>query len=52
MLGFGGGVLFVGKGVDVFRIEEVSGEGIVVGAKSEDEEEGGDDKEEPDSDPI
>ena len=52
MLGFGRGVLIVGKGVDVFRIEEVSGEGIVVGAKSEDEEEGGDDKEEPDSDPI
>ena len=52
VVGFGGGVLIVGKGVDVFRIEEVPGEGIVVGTKTEDEEEGGDDKEEPDSDPI
>ena len=52
MFGFGHGVLVVGKGIDLFRIEEVPGEGIVVGAKSQDEEEGGDDEEEPDSDPI
>lgn len=52
MLGFGGGVLIVGEGVDLLRMEEVPGEGIVVGAKSQDEEEGGDHKEEPDFDPI